>query len=184
MKIDVSKINGYSEMSIEEKLKALEEYELDYTGYVKKELFDKTSSELASTKKSLKATLGEEEQKRLEQAETLKAMQEELQELRAEKQLGEMTTQYMSLGYDEALAKSTAKAFMSGDMATVFANQKTHQTNIEKKVKADLINSTPEPKVTNTNQGMTKESFKKLTPMEKYKLSVENPELYKSFYEN
>ena len=39
MRIDVSTIEGYAEMTAEEKLKALESFELpnpDYTGYVKK----------------------------------------------------------------------------------------------------------------------------------------------------
>lgn len=106
-KIDVSKIVGYNEMSVEDKLKALEEFELetDYTGYVKKDLFDKTSSELAKAKKDLKAQLSIEEQAKIEREEAFKQMQEELNALKMEKQLGDMTTQYMSLGYDEKLAK-------------------------------------------------------------------------------
>ena len=55
-KIDVSTIEGYEEMTAEEKLAALEGFELpepDYTGYVKKELFDKASSEIAGYKKQI-----------------------------------------------------------------------------------------------------------------------------------
>jgi len=55
-KIDITKIEGYEEMSAEEKLAALEGFEipeLDYTGFVKKELFDKASSEIANYKKQL-----------------------------------------------------------------------------------------------------------------------------------
>lgn len=42
-KIDISAIEGYEAMSAEEKLAALEAFEIpepDYTGFVKKELFD------------------------------------------------------------------------------------------------------------------------------------------------
>ena len=61
MKIDTSKIEGYEQMSAEEKLQALEMYELDTTGYVKKDVFDKTSSEVATLKKQLKERMTQEE---------------------------------------------------------------------------------------------------------------------------
>lgn len=185
-KIDVSKIVGYNEMSVEDKLKALEEFELetDYTGYVKKDLFDKTSSELAKAKKDLKAQMSADEQAKLEREEAFNKMQEELNALKLEKQLGDMTTQYMSLGYDEKLAKATAKAFLDGDMSVVFANQKAHQEAIEKKVKANLIDSTPVPNVDNSESVMTKEKFMKLSPMERHEFSVKNPDQYKAMYEN
>ena len=63
MKIDVTKIEGYSEMSAEEKLAALESYTIpdpDYTGYVKKDAFDKAASEAAEWKRKHNALLSEE----------------------------------------------------------------------------------------------------------------------------
>ena len=63
-KIDISSIEGYAEMSAEEKLEALEAFELpepDYSGYVKKELLDKASSEAANFKKQLREKMTEEE---------------------------------------------------------------------------------------------------------------------------
>ena len=71
MKLDLSKIEGYENMSVEDKLKALESYEIeeDYTGYVKKDLFDKTASDLAEKKRELKAKLTEEERKEQERNE-------------------------------------------------------------------------------------------------------------------
>ena len=50
-KIDISKIDGYADMTPEQKIAALEAYETedpDYSGYVKKDVFDKTASELAA----------------------------------------------------------------------------------------------------------------------------------------
>ena len=58
-KIDVSKIEGYAEMSTEDKLKALEAFDIPdptYSGYVDKKLFDKTASELAEKKKELRTS--------------------------------------------------------------------------------------------------------------------------------
>lgn len=57
MKINTGKIEGYENMTLEQKLAALESFEVDepdYTGYVTKEVFDKTASELATSKKQLR----------------------------------------------------------------------------------------------------------------------------------
>ena len=53
--IDTSKIEGYENMTAEEKVQALEAYAIadpDYSGYVKKDTFDKTASELAQAKRT------------------------------------------------------------------------------------------------------------------------------------
>jgi hypothetical protein len=70
-KIDVTKIEGYADMTPEEKLKALEGYDVpdpDYSGYVKKDVFDKTASELAAKKKELTEKMSEDEQKKAKEA--------------------------------------------------------------------------------------------------------------------
>ena len=59
-KIDISKIDGYADMTPEQKIAALEAFETedpDYSGYVKKDIFDKTASELAAKKKELNEKL-------------------------------------------------------------------------------------------------------------------------------
>ena len=63
-KIDVTQIEGYETMTAEEKLKALEEFDVpdpDYSGFVKKEQFDKAASELATAKKQLREKMTEDE---------------------------------------------------------------------------------------------------------------------------
>ena len=53
----IDKIAGYSEMTADEKLKAIEELEesqSDLTGYIEKKQFDRVASDLASMKKQLK----------------------------------------------------------------------------------------------------------------------------------
>ena len=64
MKINTDKLQGYADMTPEEKIKALEAYEVaepDYTGYVKKEVFDKTASELTDYKKQLREKMSADE---------------------------------------------------------------------------------------------------------------------------
>ena len=75
-KIDVSKIEGYENMTPEQKIAALEGFDTpdpDYSGYVKKDVFDKTASELAGVKKQLKEKMTDDEAaKQKEQEEMLK----------------------------------------------------------------------------------------------------------------
>ena len=71
-KIDTSKIEGYDKMTPEQKIAALEGFDHpdpDYSGYVKKDTFDATASELAALKKKNKEQLSEEERKSQEAAE-------------------------------------------------------------------------------------------------------------------
>ena len=89
-KIDTSKITGYDTMSAEEKLAALEAMELDepdYSGWVKKDVFDKASSEIAGYKKQLRDRMTEEEAAKAKAAEDMATIMSELETLRAEKAL-------------------------------------------------------------------------------------------------
>ncbi|WP_407453559.1 hypothetical protein [Methanobrevibacter sp.] len=182
MRINTTKIDGYENMSIEEKLKALEEYEIDMAGYVDKKAFDKTASDLANYKKKYQETLSEEERNKAVRDEEIQRMQEELNSLKRDKQIADSTAQFLSLGYEESLAKSTAQAFVNGDMATVFNNQKLHQENYEKKIKTDLMKGTPEPKVGNEPKAMTKEDLRRMSPQERLAFAQSNPDAYKQLY--
>ena len=80
-KIDVSTIEGFANMTAEQKAEALANYEFpdpDYTGYVKKDVFDKTASELASWKKKHNELLSEEERKKLENEQMFEEMKNKL----------------------------------------------------------------------------------------------------------
>lgn len=147
-KIDISKIEGYEEMSAEEKLAALEGFEIpepDYSGFVKKELFDKASSEIAGYKKQIFERMTEEEAAKAKAAEEMEAMQAELAQLRQDKIVQEYTAQFLGIGYDKELAKETAEALQKGDMQTVFLNQTKFATAREKALKAELLKDTPKP---------------------------------------
>lgn len=147
-KIDVSTIEGYETMTAEEKLAALEGLELpdpDYSGYVKKELFDKASSEIAGYKKQIFEKMTAEEAAKAEADEKMAAIQQELEQLRQDKVVQEYTAQFLSIGYDKELASETAVALQRGDMNTVFLNQTKFATLREKALKAELMKNTPKP---------------------------------------
>nr|DAU56360.1 MAG TPA: hypothetical protein [Caudoviricetes sp.] len=184
-KIDVTQIAGYETMSAEEKLKALEAYDVpdpDYSGYVKKDVFDKTASELAAKKKELLEKMSEDEAAKQKDKEDKEAMQKELDALRRESTVSKTKAKLIALGYDEALAEDTAEAMADGKMDKVFANQQKHLTAFEKKVRADALKDTPKPTPDGDSKTMTLDKLRKMSPQERYEFSVAHPEEYKSLY--
>ena len=181
--IDTSKIEGYEEMTPEDKVKALESFNLpdpDYSGYIKKDTFDKTASELAQVKKDLKARMTEEEVKAQAAAEELAKYKTEADTLRREKNIANNKAQFISAGFDEALAQETAEALENGDFATVFKNQKTVIENVKKIAKGEAMAQTPTPagKADEGGKTITKEQFNSMSMAERTELYKTNRELY------
>lgn len=181
--IDTSKIEGYENMTTEEKVKALEAYSIadpDYSGYVKKDLFDKTASELAQTKKDLKARMSEEEIKAKEAEAELLKYKTEAENLRREKNIASNKAQLISIGYDEALAQASAEAMENGDIATVIKNEQIVIANVKKVAKGEAMASTTPPagKAGDGEKTISKEQFSKMSYAEMAELYQTNPDLY------
>lgn len=185
-KIDVSKIEGYGEMTAEEKLIALESLEIpdtDYSGYVKKDLYDKAASDAASWKKKHNALLSEEDKKKQESEEELTTLRKRVEEMEKEKLISGHKARFLALGYDETLADETAQAMANGDTDKVFANQKKFLEHHDKAYKAQLMGNTSTPPAgSNTDVGMTLDKLRKMSPQERYDYSIKNPDDYKSLY--
>lgn len=176
-------IENYDSMTPEEKLAALEAYDPEANGFVSKATFDKTASDLSATKKQLREKQSDEEAKAQKDAEEKAALIARVEELEREKAVSGYVSAYVSMGYDEKLARSSAEALAKGDTATVFANQRTHNENREKTLRAEILKETPPP-AGGTGGDMKKEDFAKLSLAEKQKFATENPEVYASFYNN
>lgn len=111
MKLDITKIPGYKEeMTPEEQLKLIREHDIDLSGYVKKDVADRYASEAADYKKKYNATLGEQERKSAEDADRMKAMEDELNSLRRERAISKYTADYIGLGFEKELAERVACA--------------------------------------------------------------------------
>ena len=175
-------IENYESMTPEEKVAALEAYEPDMSGFVSKATFDKTASDLAAAKKSLRDKMTEDEAKAAKAAEDQAAIMAELEALRHEKLVSNYTNSYLTMGFDEKLAKSTAEALANGDMDTVFKNQKIHADAREKALRTELLKGTPSPAAGGADNGMTKEKFSKMTRAEKAEFAKKNPDAYNEFY--
>ena len=176
MKIDVSKIEGYADMTPEEKIAALESYDAEdnHDGYIKKKLFDKTASELAEAKRQLRAKMSEDEVNKQKEQEERAELEAKYNALLRESNISKYKAKLLGLGYDEELADSTAEV--------VCANQQKHLISVEKKLKADILKNTPKPTGDGEAKSMTLEGLKKMSPTERYEFSKTNPEEYKSLY--
>lgn len=145
-KIDTNLIEGYADMTPEQKLAALEGFEYeDNTAELErqKNALSKANSEAAEWKRKHNALLTDEQRKQQEQAEKWENMEKELAGLRKEKTVAGYKAKLVAQGYDEALADATAAAMESGDMATVFANNQKFLEGYAKKIIADKLKGTP-----------------------------------------
>lgn len=186
-KIDVTQIEGYADMTAEEKLKALEALDLpdpDYSGYVSKEQFDKTASELAAKKKELSEKLSEDERQKQEEQEQREELQKKYDTLLRESTVSKNKAKLLGLGYEEKLADETAEAMADGNLDKVFANQKKHLDAVEKRVRAEVLKETPKPTGDGDSKTMTLKQLREMSPMERMKFSQEHPEEYKELYTN
>lgn len=149
MKIDTSKITGYAEMSAEDKLKALEEYEFDAPkpnsdeSEKLKAALSKANSEAAEWKRQFREKQTEAERAEAERAEREKAVEEELRGLRRDKTVSGFVAQCLALGYDKDLALKAAEAMADNDAAAILACQQEFLESKKKEYEATALNKQP-----------------------------------------
>ena len=185
MKIDVTKIEGYENMTAEEKIAALEGFDVqqDYTGYVRKDLLDKANSEAADYKRQLRAAMREAEKKAADDEESRKAMEERLKQLESEKEYADRKAQFIGVGFTEEQASNAAKAMVEGDMNKVFEIQKAVYDGIKTAIKAEILKDTPRPPAGEGKKDITSAEFRKLSLDEKQSMFANDPDKYKAFME-
>ena len=149
-KIDVSKIEGYAEMSAEDKLKALEAYEFETPAPKESEettrlqaALSKANSESAEWKRQLREKQTESERAEAERKERDAQVEEELKSLRRDKTVSGYIAQYLSLGYSKELAQKAADAMADGDAATSLACQQEFIEAKTKEIEAAALNKQP-----------------------------------------
>ncbi len=182
MRIDVSTINGFNDLSPEDQVKALLGYEFEDTTKLKNAL-NKTSSELAEYKRQLKEKMTEQE--RIEEERKAKEAEREelLKSLMRDKTIADNKAQFLSVGYSDELAKKSAEAMADGNMTEIFSGFKSFLEERDRSIKAELLKGTPAPKGGTENTTITKEQFAKMNYAERAKLYEEHPETYKSLTE-
>jgi len=187
MKIDVTKIEGYEEMSPEDKLKALESFDIevpepDYTGYVRKDIYDKTASELSEKKKELREKMTEDEAAKQAEQEERETLQANYDALLHKVTVSENKAKLLGIGYEESLASKAAEAMAKGDLDSVMKYQKQHLDAFEKKIRGEVLKGTPKPTGDGESKSMTLEKLRSMAPGERLRYSQENPDEYKHLY--
>ena len=172
MKIDTAKIEGFDTLTPEQKVQALLSYEVevpspDYSGYVKKDVFDKTASDLAKLKKEQMDKLSEDEKAKKLAEEELENLRNRNAELEKAANIAIYKAKYLAIGYSDELASANAEAFANGDMDTVFANQQKFLVEHDKAVKASMLGGTQTPPPGSGGKVLTKEDILKEPDYEK-----------------
>lgn len=150
MKINPESIQGFSEMSAEDKISALLGLDIpdpvDLTGYVKKEAFDKKASEAAEFSRQLKSKMTEEEATRAEQERELTEVKQKYSELLRESTIAKHTSRFQAIpGYDQKLAQAAAVALVDNDSEKLFEIQQQAAEAIEKTMRAERVSQDPKP---------------------------------------
>ena len=149
-KIDVSTIQGYSEMSAEDKLKALEEYEFETPAPKEndevtklKAALSKANSDAAEWKRQFREKQTEAERAEAERKEHEAAVEDELRTLRRDKSVSGYVAQYLALGYTQELALKAAEATADNDAATIMSCQQEYIEAKTKELEAAALNKQP-----------------------------------------
>ena len=156
-KIDTSKINGYAEMTAEQKLAALEAFEYeDGLSEVERlrNAISKANSDAAEWKRKHNALLSDDEKRKAEEEAKNKELEDKYNELLKKTTLADYKAKYLAMGYDEKLAADTAAALVDGNMEKVFANGEKYRAEMEKKIKADVLRDTPKPNTSSGDDGV------------------------------
>jgi hypothetical protein len=149
MKIDTTRIEGYAEMTAEEKLKALEELEIEVPKDNSEEVtklktaLSNANSDAAKWKAALREKQTEAERAEAERAEREKAVEDELRTLRRDKTVSGYLAQCLALGYDKDLALRAAEAMADNDAAAIMACQQDFLEAKQKELEAAALNKQP-----------------------------------------
>ena len=147
MKIDTTKIENYENLSAEDKLKALEEYEFE-TPAPKDNSEEVTKlktalSKAAEWKRQFREKQTEAERIEAERKEREQAVEEELRTLRRDKTVSGYLAQYLALGYEKDLALRAAEATADNDAASIMNCQQEFLEAKQKELEAAALNRQP-----------------------------------------
>ena len=187
MNIDTSNIEGYAEMSAEEKVKALEAFtyedKSDELATLKAAL-DKATHEAAESKKALKSAQEASSKAKGSDNEMIASLQAKVEELTRANDLTALKANYLEIGYEASLAEEKANAWLDMDREKMLDCERRFLEAHDKAYKAELMKGTPRPdKVgTGTPVNMTPEKFKKLSFQERAKFANEHPDEYGKLY--
>lgn len=150
MKIDLAKIENYAEMSAEDKIKALEEYEFEAPAPKEsdevsklKTALSKANSDAAEWKRQFREKQTEAERAEAERKEREQAVEEELRILRRDKTVAGYVNSCLALGYGKDLALRAAEAMADGNAAEIMSCQQEFLETKTKEIEVAALNKQP-----------------------------------------
>ena len=151
MRIDTAKIEGYAEMSAEDKLKALEEFEFeapvpkDSSDEVNKlkTALSKANSDAAEWKRQFREKQTEQERTEAERVEREKELADKLAAYERKSLVSDYQAQCLALGYGKELALRAAEAMADNDAAAIMACQQEFLDAKQKELEAAALNKQP-----------------------------------------
>lgn len=187
-KIDVSGIEGYADMSAEDKVKALEDFEFsentdELTKY--KNLVSQRNTEVGNLNKRIKELEAAQNGKMSEADKTISELQATVEELTKTNTFNSLKATYIGMGYSEELAGERAQAEVDGERAKAAEVERKFIEAHDKAIKADLLKDTPRPGKGGTgtpDTGMTLEKLRKMAPLERKAWADAHQDEYKRLY--
>ena len=179
--IDTSKIEGYENMSAEEKLQAIQNADLSQLGMVDNKVFDKTASDLAKANKDSRKQASENQTE-------IDTLREELNTLKAENERAKtkaaIMPKFLGLGMSAEEALAATEHYLNGETDEIFEALSAMTAKIVQKAAADSLLKQPVPKDFGGGKPMTKEAFSKLSLPDRIEFSNTHPEEYQALYNN
>jgi len=186
-KIDTSKIEGYAEMSAEDKVKALEAWEYDdNSAEVErwKLACNKACTDAATWKHKYQETQSDDAQKQAAESELIAALRNELDTMRKEMSLMEFKAEYIRIGYPDNLAGEIALALVEKNFDGVIALQQEFLDKQSSKARADALTKTPKPPAGSGERMISVDDIRKMPFEERIAFAQQYPEQYKAAYDN
>ena len=143
-------VPGYKDgMTDAEKLELLSGFDIpeatDLTKFVKKDQFDKLSSDYAALKKEQREKMTEAEKEQADRAAEMEQMRVQLEGFKRDKTLSDNKAKLLAQGFSAELAAKAAEALTDGNNDALFEAMAQHRAETEKAFQAQGLRSTPTP---------------------------------------
>ena len=139
------------------------------------------SADASKYKKQYQELLPEKERLEKEQEEANAALQKELADLKAERNIANFKSQYISIGFDDESAAEAAQALNAGDTDKVFTVLRKFIATHDKQLKENAFRSNPTLSGGDVPKAVTREQFEKMGYTERLEVFNNHPDLYKEF---
>lgn len=158
MKLDVSLIDGYDAMTLEQKVEALLGLDMDPTkaGFRTQADFDKIMTENAEKKKLIKELEKKQTGEKDELTKRLEQLEEANKALERTNQIASTEAQFLGMGYSKDLAKKAAEATVDGKMADLMAAQQEFLKAHDEALKAEALKGMTPPQNGSGGDGSSK----------------------------